>query len=62
MATYDYVGDTDLLYILTKLKGVLDGTGLAPGRMRKNTRLRARERRTRVCRCPDMCRRKQERD
>lgn len=35
--TYTYVGDTDLLYILTKIKGVLDGTGIAPGYVQKET-------------------------
>lgn len=29
--TYNYLGSVDTLYILTKLKSVLDGTGYAPG-------------------------------
>ena len=36
-ATYTYVGDTDLLYILTKLKAVLDGTSpFTPGYVKKD--------------------------
>lgn len=34
---YNYVGNTDLLYVLTKIKGVLDGTGFAPGYVQKET-------------------------
>lgn len=35
---YTYVGDTDLLYILTKIKNVLDGTGgYTPGYVQKET-------------------------
>lgn len=37
MPNYNYVGNTDLLYVLTKLKGVLDGTGFAPGYVQKET-------------------------
>lgn len=35
--SYNYVGNTDLLYVLTKIKGVLDGTGFAPGYVQKET-------------------------
>ena len=36
--TYTYVGDTDLLYILNKIKNVLDGTGgYTPGYVQKET-------------------------
>lgn len=35
---YTYVGDTDLLYILTKIKNVLDGTGgYTPGYVQKES-------------------------
>ena len=35
---YTYVGDTDLLYVLTKIKNVLDGTGgYTPGYVQKET-------------------------
>lgn len=38
MATYNYLGNTDLLYVLTKLKNVLDGTGgFTPGYVQKET-------------------------
>lgn len=37
ITSYNYVGNTDLLYVLTKIKGVLDGTGFAPGYVQKET-------------------------
>ena len=36
-ATYQYIGNTDTLYILNKIKSVLDGTGFAPGYVTKET-------------------------
>ena len=38
MPNYSYIGDTDTLYILTKLKAVLDGTGsFTPGYVQKES-------------------------
>lgn len=37
MPNYNYIGNTDTLYILNKLKSVLDGTGYAPGYVQKET-------------------------